>query len=111
MPKEAQPELKKYMSKRLSIKLNGNRTVTGRLSGFDVFMNLVLEEAIEEVSATEKHEIGVMVSTNDFPRRPAVCCYDLRCPLTDVRKFTIALQVVRGNSIIQMEAIDRLEAQ
>ncbi|KAH9526450.1 hypothetical protein DERF_000542 [Dermatophagoides farinae] len=35
------------MDKRLSLKLNGNRQVTGILRGFDPFMNLVIDEAVE----------------------------------------------------------------
>ena len=49
MPSAAGPDLKKYMDKRLQIKLNGNRTVTGVLRGFDQFMNLVLDETTEIV--------------------------------------------------------------
>ena len=49
MPSAAGPDLKKYMNKRLQIKLNGNRTVTGVLRGFDQFMNLVLDETMEIV--------------------------------------------------------------
>lgn len=52
----------RYMDKRLSLQLNGNRKVTGVLRGFDPFMNIVLDEAVEEVSASEKHEIGMVVS-------------------------------------------------
>lgn len=55
------PDLKKFMGQRLSISLNGGRVVLGRLMGFDVFMNLTLEEAQEEISATERRDIGVMV--------------------------------------------------
>lgn len=44
------------------VKLNGGRHVTGVLRGFDPFMNLVLDEAVEEVSAQEKHNIGMVVS-------------------------------------------------
>ncbi|KAI8888757.1 like-Sm ribonucleoprotein [Backusella circina FSU 941] len=61
MGKTTTPELKKYMDKRLSLQLNGNRKVTGVLRGFDPFMNIVLDEAVEEVSASEKHEIGMVV--------------------------------------------------
>ncbi|KAM7447804.1 hypothetical protein ABFA07_004140 [Porites harrisoni] len=75
MSKTHPPELKKYMDKRLSLKLNGSRHVTGVLRGFDPFMNLVLDEAVEEVSAQEKHNIGM---------------------------------VIRGNSIVTMEALDRI---
>ncbi|KAI9012162.1 ribonucleoprotein LSM domain-containing protein [Phycomyces nitens] len=55
------PELKKYMDKHLSLKLNGNRRVTGILRGYDPFMNIVLDEAVEEISETEKHQIGMIV--------------------------------------------------
>ena len=44
------------------MKINGGRHVTGVLRGFDPFMNLVLDEAVEEVSAQEKHNIGMVVS-------------------------------------------------
>lgn len=49
------------MDKRLSLQLNGNRKVTGVLRGYDPFMNIVLDETIEEVSATEKNNIGMVV--------------------------------------------------
>ncbi|CAO3606841.1 unnamed protein product [Mucor hiemalis] len=61
MGKTTTPELKKYMDKRLSLQLNGNRKVTGVLRGFDPFMNIVLDETVEEISATEKHKIGMVV--------------------------------------------------
>lgn len=60
--RQVPPDLKKYMAKRVSIKMNGNRVVQGRLSGFDLFMNLVLEEAEEIVSGSaERLEVGVMI--------------------------------------------------
>eukprot|EP00898_Chlorokybus_atmophyticus_P006454 jgi/Chlat1/680/Chrsp104S01151 len=55
------PDLKKYMDKKLQIRLNANRSVTGVLRGFDQFMNLVLDETVEEVSSSEKHQIGMVV--------------------------------------------------
>jgi small nuclear ribonucleoprotein G len=53
------------MDKRLLIQLNGSRKVSGVLRGYDPFLNLVLEEAIEEVSSTEKNKLGTVVSTID----------------------------------------------
>ncbi|KAI8335346.1 hypothetical protein BC941DRAFT_377861 [Chlamydoabsidia padenii] len=61
MGKTATPELKAYMDKHLSLQLNNNRKVTGILRGYDPFMNLVLDEAMEEVSSTEKNPIGMVV--------------------------------------------------
>eukprot|EP00307_Rebecca_sp_RCC1486_P005758 CAMPEP_0119405842 /NCGR_PEP_ID=MMETSP1335-20130426/393_1 /TAXON_ID=259385 /ORGANISM="Chrysoculter rhomboideus, Strain RCC1486" /LENGTH=75 /DNA_ID=CAMNT_0007429887 /DNA_START=28 /DNA_END=255 /DNA_ORIENTATION=+ len=59
------PDLKKYMDKRLSVKLNGNRSLTGTLRGYDQFMNLVLDDTIEHASANEENKIGmVMVRGN-----------------------------------------------
>ena len=43
MSRGGAPDLKQYMDKELSLKLNGNRTVTGTLRGFDQFMNIVLD--------------------------------------------------------------------
>ncbi|XP_028391594.1 small nuclear ribonucleoprotein G-like [Dendronephthya gigantea] len=76
MSKAHPPELKKYMDKKLSIKINGGRHVTGVLRGFDPFMNIVLDEAVENVSSSEKHNIGMVV--------------------------------IRGNSIVIMEALERV---
>ncbi|XP_013781005.1 small nuclear ribonucleoprotein G-like isoform X2 [Limulus polyphemus] len=76
MSKAHPPELKRYMDKKLSLRLNGARTVTGILRGFDPFMNLVIDEAVEETKGGEKHNIGMIV--------------------------------VRGNSIVLLEALDRV---
>ncbi len=43
------------------VKLNGNRKVVGVLRGFDQYMNIVLDQSVEEVSANEKNEIGMVV--------------------------------------------------
>ncbi|KAI8059269.1 hypothetical protein BC940DRAFT_314020 [Gongronella butleri] len=61
MGKASTPELKKYMDKHLSLQLNHNRKVTGILRGYDPFMNLVLDEAVEEISPSEKKPIGMIV--------------------------------------------------
>ncbi|ORY32410.1 like-Sm ribonucleo protein [Rhizoclosmatium globosum] len=77
MSKAAAPELKKYMDKRLFLELNGNRKVSGVLRGtIRSFMNIVLEDATEEVSATDRQDIGMIV--------------------------------IRGNSIVVMEALEKI---
>jgi len=55
------PDLKKYMEKRLSVRLNANRTVRGVLRGYDQFMNLVLADTEEVVSESEVNELGMVV--------------------------------------------------
>ena len=70
------PELKKYMEKRVSVKIERGRHVTGILRGFDPYMNVVLEDAIEEISNTERNSIGMVV--------------------------------VRGNSIVMIEALEKI---
>jgi small nuclear ribonucleoprotein G len=52
------------MDKKLFIQLNGSRKVTGVLRGYDPFMNLVLDEAVEEVNDREKNDIGMIVSNS-----------------------------------------------
>ncbi|KAJ0392833.1 hypothetical protein P43SY_008261 [Pythium insidiosum] len=77
MVKVVGPDLKRYMDKRLSLKLNGNRKVSGVLRGFDQFMNVTLDEAVEEVSTTESNKLGMV-------------------------------QVIRGNSIVQFECLEKI---
>ncbi|XP_023220344.1 probable small nuclear ribonucleoprotein G [Centruroides vittatus] len=76
MSKAHPPELKRYMDKKMCLKLNGGRQVSGILRGFDPFMNLVMDEAVEETKGGEKHNIGMVV--------------------------------VRGNSIVLLETLDRV---
>ena len=43
-----------------AVSLNANRHVTGVLRGFDQFMNIVLDNAVDEKAKTD---IGMVVST------------------------------------------------
>ena len=54
-------DLRKFLDKRLDIKINGKRRVIGVLRGHDQFMNLTIEEAVEVISPTEKEELGTVV--------------------------------------------------
>lgn len=49
------------MDKKLSLKLNGGRTVAGILRGFDPFMNVVLDESVEHAKDGSKNQIGMVV--------------------------------------------------
>ena len=42
------PSHPRYMDKKLRLKLNGNRGVVGVLRGFDQFLNLVLDECVND---------------------------------------------------------------
>lgn len=72
------PELKTMINKRFRVTLNGNRTIIGVLRGFDAFMNIVLDECIDE------------------------------SPLRIQRKDIQGLMIIRGNSIISMEPLDKI---
>lgn len=50
----------------IQVKLNGGRHVIGVLRGFDPFMNIVLDETVENISTSEKHNIGMVVSLYDI---------------------------------------------
>ncbi|XP_077969796.1 putative small nuclear ribonucleoprotein G [Styela clava] len=77
MSKAHPPELKKFMDKRLDLKLNGGRSVTGVLRGFDPFMNLVVDDG------TERRKDGTTAP--------------------------VGMVVVRGNSILMLEALERIQ--
>ncbi|THH03593.1 hypothetical protein EW145_g6159 [Phellinidium pouzarii] len=61
MSKASQPELKKFMDKRLFIHLQGGRKVSGILRGYDLFLNLVVDDASEESTPAQKHPIGTVI--------------------------------------------------
>lgn len=52
------PELKKYLNKRLSVLLNGDRRLEGSLRGYDLFLNITLEDTVE---LPAKEPIGTVV--------------------------------------------------
>jgi small nuclear ribonucleoprotein G len=72
------PDLNKYLEKRILVQLNGSRKVMGILRGYDVhtrpfpsgynivmtvqvYLNLVLDEALEEKAGGDKVRIGMVV--------------------------------------------------
>ena len=52
------------MEKKMNLKLNGARQLSGVLRGFDPFMNLVIDDAIETCKTGEKRNVGMVVSLN-----------------------------------------------
>ncbi|XP_044122996.1 small nuclear ribonucleoprotein G-like [Neovison vison] len=61
MSKAHSPELKKFMDKKLSMKLNGGRHVQGILWEFDPFMNLVIDECVDMTTSGHQNNIGMVV--------------------------------------------------
>ncbi len=51
------------MDRRVFIHLNAGRKVSGVLRGFDMFLNLVVEQAFEEMDAGERKALGTTVSS------------------------------------------------
>lgn len=49
------------MDKKLFVHLQGGRKVSGVLRGYDLFLNLVLDDALEETTPAQKHPIGTVV--------------------------------------------------
>ena len=49
------------MDKKLFIHLQGGRKVSGVLRGYDLFLNLVIDDALEETTPAQKHPIGTVV--------------------------------------------------
>lgn len=77
MAKVSQPELKRYLDKKVAVNIQGGRKIQGVLRGFDIFLNLVVDEAVEQVHPSEGNTLnwvegekcGTVVSTNDSFQR------------------------------------------
>lgn len=53
-----------YFDMYSSVKLNGGRVISGVLRGFDPYMNIVMDDTVEERSHSQKINIGMVVSMN-----------------------------------------------
>ncbi len=75
-------DLRKFMDLRVDLRLNANRHVAGVLKGYDQFLNIVLDNAIEikegkNGAEAEKRELGTIV--------------------------------IRGNSVVMWENLDKVQ--
>lgn len=75
------PDLKNLMDKQLLLSLNGKRQVSGVLRGYDAFMNIVLDDSFEHTDHTFSEG--------------------------DEGKKALGLIVIRGNSIVSLETMER----
>lgn len=54
LPKQGYPpDLSKYINKTVLLRLNGDRRVIGKIIGFDHFMNVSLDDAVEYVGGED----------------------------------------------------------
>lgn len=60
------------MDKRLFVNLQGGRKVSGTLRGYDLFLNLVIDDAQEETTPAQRHPIGTVVCRM-ISKFPQVC--------------------------------------
>lgn len=74
------PELKKSLDKKLTIFLNGNRIIEGKLTGYDIFLNLTINNAVEKIKLNKSGD---------------------KFDIVDIGEC-----VVRGNSIVSLEILD-----
>lgn len=71
--------LLQYLDKRLFVQLNGSRKVIGILRGYDVFLNIVLEDAVEEKAGGDKVAMGMVVIRGNSVVMLEVGCFRLMC--------------------------------
>ncbi|CBQ71737.1 probable SMX2-snRNP G protein [Sporisorium reilianum SRZ2] len=87
MAKVSQPELKRFLDKRIAVNIQGGRKIQGTLRGFDMFLNLVVDDAVEQV----RPEAGNTNAWHDGDRCGTV--------------------VVRGNSVTSLEALENVKTR
>ncbi len=86
-------DLKNYVDKRIQINLNGNRKLIGKLKGYDPFMNIVLENAID--ISNNKSNINEEHKANDEN-------------IIKQENQPLGTVMIRGNSIVFWECLDKI---
>ena len=86
-------DLKNYVDKRIQINLNGNRKLIGKLKGYDPFMNIVLENAID--ISNSKSNINEEHKANDEN-------------IIKQENQPLGTVMIRGNSIVFWECLDKI---
>jgi small nuclear ribonucleoprotein (snRNP)-like protein len=54
------------MDRKIFLHVQGGRSVSGVLRGFDIFLNLVLDQATEELGGGQKRPCGMIVSVSPY---------------------------------------------
>jgi small nuclear ribonucleoprotein G len=65
---EGQADDAEFMDRRLYLHIQGGRAVSGILRGFDMFLNLVIDNAFEELGGGVRKPCGMIVSRFLSPR-------------------------------------------
>ncbi|AXA48523.1 small nuclear ribonucleoprotein G [Malassezia restricta] len=86
MSKVSQPELKRFLDKNVLINIQGGRKIKGNLRGYDLFLNIVVDEAVEQVQAENNQHLWV-----DGARCGTV--------------------VIRGNSVNSLEGLESINTR
>lgn len=81
------------MDRRLFIHLQGGRNVSGILRGFDMFLNLVLDQAYEEVGGGQRKPAGMVVSRLASGGERVWCGVGVGCGMA--RSCDICLEAAR----------------
>ena len=99
MSKVSQPELKRFLDKNVLINIQGGRKIKGTLRGYDLFLNIVVDEAVEQVQAENNQHLWV-----DGARCGTVVCLNAQL-------YTNSCQVVRGNSVNSLEGLESINTR
>ncbi|KAI4149489.1 MAG: hypothetical protein L6R39_002498 [Caloplaca ligustica] len=108
---QAQPELKKYLDKRLFVQLNGSRKVIGVLRGYDVRLN---HSPISDCSIEDPAQRGPPFVLREVANFACEQVF-LNVVLDDAveekaggEKVRLGMVVIRGNSVVMLEALERI---
>lgn len=104
MARVSQPELKRYLDKRVVVNIQGGRRVQGVLRGFDMYLNLVVDESIEMV----KPEGGAGNAWREAANCGTIVSQCALCVLSDA---DTTMQVVRGNSVTSLEGLETIKTK
>ncbi|WFD33198.1 hypothetical protein MCUN1_000011 [Malassezia cuniculi] len=88
MSKVSQPELKRFLDKHVSVNIQGGRKVQGTLRGYDLFLNLVIDNAVEHIRTSDSSSAGAW---HEGPH--------------------IGTVVIRGNSVTSLEGLEAINTR
>ena len=84
-------DLRKFMDLRVDLRLNADRRIAGIMKGYDQYMNIVLDEAIEITKTTS----GTAKNNNNAPAE---------------QNRDLGMIVIRGASVQLWENLDKVQA-